>query len=66
MFRRLEKKWVKYGPLLQFLIIFALGIVQILLFMIFNLKLHENVKRCVSLILPTIYVLYIYGLINRL
>ena len=59
-----KRKWVKYGPLLQFSIMLALGIVQILLFMVFNLKLHENVRRCVSLILPIIYVLYIYNLIK--
>lgn len=59
-----KRKWVKYGPLLQFIIMFALGIVQILLFTLFNLKIHTNVKKCVSLILPIIYVLYIYGLMK--
>lgn len=59
-----KRKWIKYGPVLQILIMFALGMIQILLFMVFNLKLHINVKRCVSIILPTIYVLYIYGLIK--
>lgn len=59
-----KRKWIKYGPLIQFSIMFALGIVQILLFMIFNFKLHENIKRCISLILPIIYVLYIYGLMK--
>ena len=59
-----KKKWVKYGPLIQISVMFALGIVQILLFTIFNFKLHENIKICVSLILPIIYVLYIYGLMK--
>ena len=60
-----KRKWVKYGPLIQFSIMFALGIVQILLFMIFNFKLHENIKRCISLIFYLIiYVLYIYNLMK--
>lgn len=59
-----KRNWVKYGPLIQLSIMFALGIVQILLFMVFNLKLHDNITRCISLILPIIYVLYIYNLIK--
>ena len=59
-----KKKWVKYGPLIQFSVMFALGIAQILLFTIFNFKLHENIKTCISIILPIIYVLYIYGLMK--
>ena len=59
-----KRKWIKYGPLLQILIMFALGIIQILLFTMFNFKLHNNVKNCLSIILPIIYILYIYGLMK--
>ena len=59
-----KRLWVQYGPLIQIGVIITLGIIQFLLFTVFKFKIHENITKCISLILPILYVVYIYGLIK--
>ena len=56
-----KSKWVQYGPILQIGIGLALGVIQ---YIIYPIRINKNISKIIAIILPIIYVLYVYNLIR--
>lgn len=56
-----KSKWVQYGPILQIGVGLSLGVIQ---YIIYPIRINKIISKIIAIILPILYVIYIYNLIR--